>query len=217
MARGTRQPSAFGIGRLFWGVSEGIVVGDLSDESIVLWNPAAETIFGWTAEEAVGMPLHHLVPHELREAHLHGIARFRETGRGDLVGSSGGVELPALRKDGGTLHVELTLTLLDNHEDPETDYVLALIRDVTDKRQAEALQRELREAELRKQQAFHLNDSVVQQLALAKLALEVGDVERAHAALAKGLVTAKELISEAIGDDPLPVRQAGDEAANTSS
>lgn len=200
MKDGKGTPAAFGIGRLFWAVSEGIVVGNIARETIALWNPAAETIFGWTAEEAVGMPLHHLVPRDLREAHLHGLARYRERGHGDLVGSSTGAELPALRKDGSSIQIELTLSRLDPLDDPDQDYVLALIRDVTDRRRAEELRLELRDAELRKEQAFHLNDSVVQQLALAKLALEIGELEKAQDALSAGLTTAKTLISEAIGD-----------------
>lgn len=202
-ARG--NPATFGIGRLFWAVSEGIVVGDMSTEAIALWNPAAEELFGWSSDEAVGMPLHHLVPRELREAHLNGLARYRETGRGDLVGSRSGVELPALRKDGSVIQIELTLSRLDPLDDPDKDYVLALIRDVTDRKKAETLRIELHDAEIRKAQAFHLNDSVVQQLALAKLALEIGDTKKAQDALSAGLTTAKALISEAIGDAELAV------------
>lgn len=200
MSRIASNPASFGIGRLFWAVSEAIVVGDISRETIALWNPAAENIFGWTADEAVGMPLHHLVPQDLREAHLNGLARFRETGHGALVGNPQGAEIPALRKDGSTIFVELTLSPLDPLDDPDKDYVLALIRNVTDRRRAEELRLELRDAELRKEQAFHLNDSVVQQLAIAKLALEVGDVRKAQEALGAGLDTAKTLISEAIAD-----------------
>ena len=198
------NPASFGIGRLFWAVSEGIVVGNISRETIALWNPAAEAIFGWTADEAIGMPLHHLVPRDLREAHLNGLARFRETGQGALVGSRNGVELPALRKDGSTIHIELTLSSLDPLDDPDKDFVLALIRDVTDRRKADQLRLELRDAELRKEQAFHLNDSVVQQLALAKLALEIGELEKAQEALGAGLTTAKALISEAIAENGIP-------------
>ena len=200
MSRIASNPAAFGIGRLFWAVSEGIVVGDIARETIALWNPAAEAIFGWTAEEAIGMPLHHLVPPDLREAHLHGIARFRETGQGELVGRSSGVEVPALCKDGSTIHVELTLSSLDPLDDPDKEYVLALIRDATDRHSAETLRLQLRDAELRREQAFHLNDSVVQQLALAKLALEIGELDKAQAALEAGLTTAKGLISDAIAE-----------------
>jgi PAS domain S-box-containing protein len=196
--------SRFGIGRLFWTVSEGIIVGDLAEEKVLLWNPAAEEIFGWTAEEAVGMPLHILVPPELRDAHINGVARYREKGEGFLVGSTQGAELPAIRKDGIRIYIELTLSRLESEDRPSGDpHILALVRDVTDRHRAEELRLKLRDADARKKQAFHLNDSVVQQLAMAKLALEIGDHTRAQEALTAGLRTAKAIISDAMGDDPL--------------
>ena len=45
------DPAEFGIGRLFHLTSEAIVVADLASEQIVLWNDAAQRIFGYTAAD----------------------------------------------------------------------------------------------------------------------------------------------------------------------
>jgi PAS domain S-box-containing protein len=124
----------FGIGRLFWLTHDAIVVADLSSETVVLWNPSAERVFGWSAEEAVGMPLDRLVPDGLREAHHAGIARYRTTGVARLVGGEP-VEVPAVAKDGTLRFVALTLTAVDER-DPAR-HVLAIVRDVTSQKAAE--------------------------------------------------------------------------------
>lgn len=124
----------FGLGRLFLLTHEAVVAADLRTETIALWNPAAERLFGYSEAEAVGMPLAHLVPPELSDAHHEGVHRFRSTGVGVLVGGAP-VEVPALTKDGKRLVVALTLT-----ETPQSDphrYVVAIIRDVTAQKRAE--------------------------------------------------------------------------------
>ena len=55
----------FDVGRLFALTSEAIVVADVQSNLIVAWNPGAERLFGYSAAEAVGMPLQDLVAPEL--------------------------------------------------------------------------------------------------------------------------------------------------------
>src|SRR5688572_14185320 len=81
-----QDPEAFGIGHLFWLTSDSIVAANLDDERIVLWNPSAERLFGYTAAEAIGMRLETLVPDDLRAAHLDGVHRYAATGEASLVG-----------------------------------------------------------------------------------------------------------------------------------
>jgi len=80
-----------------------------SEGRIILWNPAAEHMFGYTAMEAIGHPLHGL----LAPAAFHGgfqehFPVFQATGRGPAVGKV--VELSALRKDGTEFPMELALS-----------------------------------------------------------------------------------------------------------
>ncbi|MDO9010787.1 MAG: diguanylate cyclase [Gallionella sp.] len=80
-----------------------------NDGNISFWNMAAETIFGYTQQEALGTNLHELiVPKRFREAHLKAFPIFRETGQGAALGKT--LELAALRKDGTEFPVEIALS-----------------------------------------------------------------------------------------------------------
>lgn len=131
---GARHPEALGFGRLFWLTSEAVVGADLAAECVVLWNPAAERLFGYTAREALGMRLEELVPHELRNAHLSGIRRYRETKVPVLIGGEA-VVVPAVTKLGERRDIALSLT--DLSQGGGDDIVLAVIRDVTAQKRAE--------------------------------------------------------------------------------
>jgi PAS domain S-box-containing protein len=130
----SQRPEDFGIGRLFWVTSDAIVGADVESERIVLWNPAAAEMFGYSASEAVGMPLVELVAPELWDAHLSGIGRYRDGRPAALVGRPR-VEVPAVAKDGRRLDVALTLT--DVSSDGARRHVVAVIRDVSDMRRAQ--------------------------------------------------------------------------------
>lgn len=138
------QPSDVGIGQLFDRVRDAVVVGDARSGQIVLWNEAAETMFGYTPLEALGLSIEDLVPPELRERHRQGLARYAAEGRGRLIDSGQLIELPAIQKDGTRITVEFSLTPLEaGPYDPDGRYVLAILRDVTERRAAE---RELSQA-----------------------------------------------------------------------
>ena len=77
------------------------------DSTITGWNPAAETVFGWTAGEAIGQQLTIIMPKRFHEAHLHGIKRFIETKEPHVIGKL--VELAGIRKDGTEFPLELSL------------------------------------------------------------------------------------------------------------
>lgn len=120
---------AFGIGRLFDQVRDAVVLSDRNGE-IVLWNRAAVGMFGYASEEAQGRAVEMIVPERLKDAHDAGMARYRETGHGHYIDAGTILELPALRKDGGEIIVEMTLSRLE-HEG--TLYSMAVIRDVTER------------------------------------------------------------------------------------
>lgn len=138
-----QQPEDLGIGRLFWVTSDSIVAADLERGRIVLWNPAAGALFGYPAEEALGMPLLDLVPAELREAHLAGIERYCAGGEPVLVGGNP-VEVPARTRSGDSLTVQLTLSDVTLRD--ERRHVVAVIRDVTELRRTEQELRRVNDA-----------------------------------------------------------------------
>lgn len=73
------------------------------------WNPAAETTFGWSREEALGRVLAEtIIPQRSRDAHWRGLGRFLETGEGPILNRR--VELRALHRDGYEFPVEVTIS-----------------------------------------------------------------------------------------------------------
>ena len=129
-----RHPEELGIGRLFWVVRDAVVVGDAATGRIVLWNPAAERLFGWTAAEMIGESIERLVPASMLERHRLGIARYGETGHGPLIDSGRPIEVPALRRDGTEITVELSMTPLpDEAGTAEGRYIAAFVRDATER------------------------------------------------------------------------------------
>jgi len=101
---------------------------------IVDWNAEAERIFGWTRDEAATRLLAEtIIPERYRAAHARGLERYRATGEGPLLGRR--VEIEAIRRDGSEFSVELTISpaRLD-----DTVSFNAFVRDITDRKQADA-------------------------------------------------------------------------------
>ncbi|MDP8924746.1 MAG: PAS domain S-box protein [Chloroflexota bacterium] len=130
------QPRDFGIGRLFWDIHEAVIVSNADTGRIVLWNPAAEALFGYAPAEVVGRPIEMLIPEHLRARLRAGLVRFRVTGRDDLLNSDLEGELPAVHKDGRTLTIELRLSPVDEATGAGR-FVLAIVRDATARKRAE--------------------------------------------------------------------------------
>jgi PAS domain S-box-containing protein len=97
------------------------------------WNPAAEAIFGSSADDAIGQEMAELiVPPRLRDAHRRGLARFLETGRGAVLDRR--LELTGLRRDNTEFPVELTITRIPL---PGAPTFTGYLRDITDRVKAE--------------------------------------------------------------------------------
>lgn len=208
------RPEDFGIGKLFTRIQDAVIVGDARSGQIVLWNPAAERLFGYKAEDALNMKIHDLVPEEFREAHLAGLERFNRTGRGELIDSGTIVELPGLREDGTLIDIEFSLSRIGGANEEMTPFVLAILRDVSFRKEAERLRGEQQTAELRRAHGLELQDNIIQGLAIAKLALELGEPERARQALEQALARSQELVSELLSYEPIePGRLIRQEAA----
>lgn len=98
------------------------------------WNRMAEEIFGWRAGEAIGKHLSRLiVPEHLRQAHQEGLLRYVASGRSSVLGRR--MELPAIRKDGAGLFVEIRIHVVDAGGEP---IFSAFLHDITERKAQEA-------------------------------------------------------------------------------
>lgn len=109
------------------------------------WNQHAETIFGWSATEAIGQNLGDLiVPPALRQAHHRGLRRYNEEGVARVLDTR--LELDGLRKDGSEIPVELSITLVSR---AGSDLFIGFLRDISERKRSEAqLEYQLRESRL---------------------------------------------------------------------
>jgi len=114
-----------------------------ADGRVRFWNDAATRILGWGAEEAVGKDVHELLaPPEFQARCAQAMAWFRQTGQGAAVGRT--TELRALRKDGGEIPVELSLSALRTQD---AWCAVAIIRDISDRKRAEQAESQCRNYE----------------------------------------------------------------------
>jgi PAS domain S-box-containing protein len=108
---------------------------------ITEWNPAAEGMFGYGRDEVLGREMAELIiPHAMRERHRSGMTRYLRTGESTTLGRR--LELTALRRDGVEFPVELHIARIPV-AGPAS--FMGYIRDISDRKRAEAALRESEE------------------------------------------------------------------------
>jgi len=107
-------------------ISDALVAID-EQSLVVLFNPAAERLFGYSREQMLGQPLDCLQPKRYRDRHREALKDYFSGGASSRVFGSP-LELPALCADGREIVVELSLSLLS---DGDTRTVLASFRDIS--------------------------------------------------------------------------------------
>ena len=125
--------------RLFAALGDAVLAVD-QQGNIILWNPAAERIFGFSTEEALGQPLDIIIPERLRARHNDGFRKSVESGQtryGESV-----LRVPALHKSGRALSISFTVGIVAGPDGAKgVQAIVAVVRDETAKWQEE---RELR-------------------------------------------------------------------------
>ena len=125
-------------------IGDAVIVVD-AHEKIVLWNPAATRIFGYSEEEALVNTLDLIVPERQRQRHNEGCRKSMETGT-TRYGTSL-LKVPAKHQDGRTLSIAFTVGMLFD-EKHQANGVVAVIRDETERFAEErALKKRLSELE----------------------------------------------------------------------
>ncbi|WP_227494249.1 PAS domain-containing sensor histidine kinase [Ramlibacter pallidus] len=107
---------------------DGIISVD-DAQRIVMYNRAAERMFGWTAAEVLDQPLDLLIPQRFRGGHSQQVRRFGATGTtsrrmGDTT------VLYALRKDGSEFPIDASISQLHT---PDGKLYTVILRDVTER------------------------------------------------------------------------------------
>lgn len=113
-----------------------VVIG--SDGSILESNPQAEVLFGYSSGELLGKSVEILIPERFRGDHPAHRSDYGNHPRMRPMGT--GLELYGQRKDGSEFPVDIMLSPVQT---ADGHYVLAVIRDVAERRQLEENLRQL--------------------------------------------------------------------------
>lgn len=140
-------------------------------EHIVLYNRAAEQIFGWPADAVMGQPLSMLLPERYRGHHAAHVRHFAQTGVTSRRKGEGMV-LYGLRRDGTEFPMDASISQIDTNHGKVFSVIL---RDVTERvRARQDLARFATEASAIREQektrvARELHDELAQSLAALKM------------------------------------------------
>ena len=157
------------------------------EDQIVMWNPAAERMFGWSEDEMIGGPLRH-IPDGERERLDELMVRVRA---GEVYT---GVEGKRLCKDGRLIDVEISAAPIRDASDTVISH-LALFADISDRKRQEEELRASRARivkagdEARRRLERNLHDGAQQRLVALSLSLRLAqskvgsDPPAAHAVL----------------------------------
>ena len=106
-------------------VGDAIVASDASG-AIILWNPAAERMFGFSESEALGQSLDIIIPQRQQQRHWDGYHKTMATGQTKYGNDV--LRVPAVHKDGSARSIAFTVALLHT-PDQKVAAIVAVIRD----------------------------------------------------------------------------------------
>jgi PAS domain S-box-containing protein len=100
---------------------------------VLFWNSAAERLFGYSTEEAMGMDFHEMAaPAEVRERAQAGIKEFAASGQGLVFGST--IQTFAINRKDETFPVEVNLSPFQVDDEW---FAVGTVRDITERKKAE--------------------------------------------------------------------------------
>ena len=179
--------------------SDDAIIGETLDGTITSWNPAAERLYGWLAQEAIGQDIAIIYPPSVNGEHAETLAKIRKGERVEAL------ETVRMGRDRTLMDHVVTMSAVRDEEGTIVG-VASTGRDITDyiaaARQRERLEREL-------QQAQRLES--VGQLA--------GGVAHDFNNLIAVIMNYAELVADELGDRPAlradveEIRRAGERAA----
>jgi PAS domain S-box-containing protein len=105
------------------------------EQRIVIFNAAAERIFGWTAAAAMGQPISRLIPQRYHVAHAEHLHKFAETDAATRA-MRGAREIVGMRADGREFAAEASILKVDSGG---KKLLAVMLRDITERKRAESL------------------------------------------------------------------------------
>ena len=109
------------------------LIGRIAD-----WNAAAERMFGWSSEEAVGKPVAELiVPGRFRERILNDMRYFNQTGHTGALNRR--LERVVINRKGEEIPVEVTIALAGTRD---TYFFSAFLNDISERKKVERMKNE---------------------------------------------------------------------------
>lgn len=130
--------------------SDDAIIGRDFEGHITSWNRGAQTIFGYTAEEAIGQPITIMVPPAYME---EAIQLIEDTKHGKPVVQ---FETIRQRKDGSLVDVALTVSRITNNSGQLLG-ASVIVRDISEKKLAEAREERLLQETMAREQAEETN------------------------------------------------------------
>lgn len=97
---------------------------------ITSWNPAAQTVFGHSADEAIGQTLALIIPAEHRARHMAGFHHAMDSG--NLTHEGRPARVIGTKADGAHIDLEMTLGVIDGENDAPSGVVAVLRRGATE-------------------------------------------------------------------------------------
>ena len=119
--------------------SHDAIVGKGLDGAITSWNPGAERLYGYTAEEMIGRPLDVVIPSECRDEEAAMLGRVIQGKRVEEY------ESRRVHKDGRLIDVSVTLSAVADANDVVVG-VASIVRDITDRQRADVKLRAMLDA-----------------------------------------------------------------------
>lgn len=182
------------------------------EQRVILFNPAAERMFGVTAGSAIGAPIEDFIPERFRAGHAEHIRRFKETGvTSRRTGALGAIS--GLRANGEEFPLEASISQIEVGGE---NIATVILRDITEQKASEAAVRLLtREVDHRAKNALAVVQALVSMTQattkeeyIAAVRGRVSALGRAHSMLAQNRWEGADL-AQIIADESAAYQKLG--------
>ncbi|MCI5125720.1 MAG: PAS domain S-box protein, partial [Candidatus Electrothrix sp. AR5] len=122
--------------------------------TIEFFNPAAESIFGFQADEVIGKKVDMLMPEPHHSQHNTYLEHYKKTGNAQIIGS--GREVPGRRRDGSIFPMSLSVNLMELNEQR---MFTVIIRDISERKKREEKLAKFQKAVSKAGHAIYITDN----------------------------------------------------------